>query len=128
MIYETNGTSGLESGAELSSHDSRRVAPDYSDVLDLIHILRQHPAGLRRWSVMRAIRIRREKSGSDVSLKFEDEIERAFRRHCADGAPAGGATAETALFYRPKDRAGEVWAMHPGRATDWLQAEVDRII
>jgi hypothetical protein len=126
MAYETNAISYLESQAELSSCESLRAAPDYSDLLDLVRILHQHPAGLRRWSVMRAIRVRREKSGRELSLKFEDEIERVFRKHCAEGAlPASGATAEAVLFYRPKDRAGEVWALNTGRAAEWLRADVD---
>lgn len=123
MAYETNEISYLEAQAGSSSCKSRRAAPEYFDLLDLVRILHQHPAGLRRWSVMQAIRTRREKSGREVSLKFEDEIERAFRRHCAEGGlPGRVVAAETALFYRPKDRAGEVWAMHAGRATEWLQA------
>jgi hypothetical protein len=126
MIYETNGISYLEAPAELSSYELHRAAPEYSDLLDLVRILLQHPAGLRRWSVMRSIRTRREKSGREVSLKFEDEIERAFRRHCADGGlPGGTVAAETALFHRPKDRAGEVWAVHAGRASEWLRANMD---
>jgi hypothetical protein len=122
MIYETNETSYPESHAELSSGASRRDAPD--DLLDLVRVLHRHPAGLRRWSVMRTIRAQREKAGREVSLKFEDEIERIFRRHCADDASAGkGLTVETALFHRPKDRAGEVWALNACRATELLQDE-----
>ena len=126
MVYETTEISYLEIRAERSPCESRRAAPEYSDVLDLVRTLHQYPAGLRRWSVMRAIRSRREKSGQELSHKFEDEIERAFRRHCAeDVLRAGGGAAGPALFYRPKDRAGEVWAVHAGHATEWLRADSD---
>lgn len=122
MEYETNEISYFETHAELSSCESRRAAPEYSDLLDIVRVLSQHPAGLRRWSVMRAIRTRRESSGREISHRFEDEIERAFRRHCAeDGLRAGGDAVEPALFYRPKERAGEVWAIHARRAADWLK-------
>lgn len=131
MVYETNEISCQETEAELSPCESRRAAPEHSDLLDLVRVLHQHPAGLRRWSVMRAIRTRREKLGREISPRFEDEIERVFRRHCADPVLPGRsctAAAETALFYRPKDRAGEVWALHAGRATEWLQARVNGAI
>ena len=126
MVYETDEISYMETQAELSPGAPRRTAPEHCDLVDLVGILLQHPAGLRRWSVMRAIRTRREKSGRELSLKFEDEIERAFRRHCADDAlPGAGTKPETALFYRPKDRAGEVWALRAERATEWLRADAN---
>ena len=86
---------------------------------DLLELLRARPAGLRRWSVMREMRARRERAGYDISLKFEDEVEWIFCRHCS-GDPMrmrlGDDTPE--LFHRPKDRSGEVWAALPADRPD----------
>jgi len=98
-------------------------------VVDLISVLRPHRRGLRRWSVMRALRTRREAAGRSIPLKFEDDVERAFRKLCA-GAEAfksGNHGAEEPLFYRPQERAGEVWAVHIDRAEAWLDDKGERI-
>jgi hypothetical protein len=125
MVYETNEISFPEARAELALPELRARIPDHPDLIDLVRVLHQHPAGLRRWSVMRAIRTRREKAGKEVSPRFEDEIERAFRKHCADAAmqDRGAKIAEIALFYRPKDRAGEVWALNTELGRELLPAE-----
>jgi hypothetical protein len=125
-------------GAELSVARSRT---NDSHLRDLVEVLRDHPSGLRRWSVMRLMRSRHELKGREVSQKFEDEVERAFRNRCASETPSetpSEANAETAaetavqvpgrlndvaLFYRPKERAGEVWAVFRERAEEWLRAE-----
>jgi hypothetical protein len=94
-------------------------------VVDLIRVLHTQPAGLRRWSVMRAIRKNRETSNRPIPQKFEDEVERAFRKFCADADPArnGGRPPETALFFKPKEKAGEVWAILADNAEVWLKGE-----
>jgi hypothetical protein len=83
---------------------------------ELIIALKPHPRGLRRWSVMRVMRENRRRLARDIPQKFEDDVERVFRRFCAGDAEAGGATSETAPFYRPRETAGEVWALHAERA------------
>ncbi len=85
--------------------------PDSQDslVAELITVLAPHPAGLRRWSVMRAIRRRRQAAARDIPFKLEADVERTFRLFCApDGARAPG----TARFSRPRDAVGEVWALN----------------
>lgn len=77
-------------------------------VEELIAALAPHPGGLRRWSVMRAIRKGREAVAREIPLKLEADVERAFRQFCRDdGMRASG----TALFCRPAEKAGEVWAL-----------------
>lgn len=88
-------------------------------VLELVNILGLHPGGLRRWSVMRAIRNERERASRDVPQKFEADVERIFRRFCAGTQARPGE----ALFYRPQEKAGEVWAVFPDRAEAWLEAQ-----
>ena len=82
---------------------------------ELIAVLAPHPHGLRRWSVMRTIRKNREAQSRDIPLKLEADVERTFRQFCADAADASMRTvaADKALFYRPAEKAGEVWALRP---------------
>lgn len=97
--------------------------------LDLVRVLLAHPGGLRRWSVMRAIRNRREKLGQEVSFKLEEKVERIFRQSCVDDIQSDGRKSSdprsAPLFYRPKDRAGEVWAIDGERARAWLDERGD---
>jgi len=108
-------------------HERKGMGP--SGLLDLIAVLRLHPKGLRRWSVMRAMRLKSEKAGREVSPKFEDDVERIFRRHCAgDPVRIGANDGTIELFHRPKDKAGEVWAVDLAKAKAWLgedDADVD---
>lgn len=94
-------------------------------VVNLIDVLRPHSQGLRRWSVMRAMRSRWEDADLPVSQKFEDDVERAFRRLCAgaDAFKNGPSGDDEAVFYRPGERAGEVWAVHEEQADVWLATD-----
>jgi hypothetical protein len=86
-----------------------RRAPRPTIVEELVAALAPHPKGLRRWSVMRAIRKSREAVSREIPLKLESDVERAFRQFCRDdGTRISGA----ALFCRPAEKAGEVWALN----------------
>jgi hypothetical protein len=88
----------------------RSSAPQATIVEELVAALAPHPGGLRRWSVMRAIRNSRHALSRDIPLKLETDVERTFRQFCrGDGAKTSG----TVLFYRPSETAGEVWALAP---------------
>jgi hypothetical protein len=108
---------------------ARKSCVDQSIVEELITVLAPQRGGLRRWSVMRAIRVIRERDLREIPQKFEDEVERTFRRYCADfgDGKSRNCTAETALFHRPREKAGEVWAVHVDRAHAWLENERSRI-
>ena len=123
MMYE-NTTRHGDSERGIRADQMRQPDPGQSYLLDLICILLESPAGLRRWSVMRAVRRRRVMAGEEPSFKLEDETERVFRKNCAGESLPGSSSAEDALFYRPKDRAGEVWAAHRERANAWLKAQM----
>jgi hypothetical protein len=66
---------------------------------------------------MRAIRADRGRNSREIPQKFEEQVERTFRRFCADPAeaPTRACAAENAPFYRPQGTAGEVWALFPDR-------------
>lgn len=110
---------------------SRRASLEHAYLRDLIEVLLPHPQGLRRWSVMQAIRARLKRSGGDVSLKLEDEVERLFRGLCAETCSAThrdpGRKSDAALFYRPQERAGEVWAVDASRASAWLACSEEQM-
>jgi hypothetical protein len=104
-----------ELGNELAA---RKLRTDLAILDELRAVLAAHPPGLRRWSVMRAIREDRERTGRDIPQNFEAEVERTFRRFCAGAYKKhGGGISGDALFCRPSEKAGEVWAILPDRAS-----------
>jgi len=116
-----------EQGSEVSAMEQevavRITRSEQPIVLELVKALMPHRGGLRRWSVMRAIRNERERASRDVPQKFEADVERVFRRFCA-GAESCQCTKGTELFFRPEEKAGEVWAVFPDRAEAWLMAQL----
>ena len=97
--------------ARHGTHGMSRDQARKSCLEDLVELLRAHPRGLRRWSVMREMRQRREKAGHEINLKFENEVEWIFNQHCSGNSRPGGEARD--LFYRPKERSGDVWAANP---------------
>jgi hypothetical protein len=97
-------------------------------VVELARLLLAHPGGLRRWSVMRAMRKAWEASQREVTQKFEDEVERNFRHFSADDdwTKSRERAPEDALFFRPREKAGEVWAANPDQARTWLAINTAR--
>jgi hypothetical protein len=95
---------------------SRRHVDDTS-LAELIIVLTAAPAGLRRWSVMRAMRKLAERHNREIAPKFENDVERVFRFYCEN---ADGPSSNEKFFYRPKEKAGDVWAVHCDRAKTWL--------
>ena len=70
---------------------------------------------------MRAMRKTWKSTPQEVSLKFEDEVERHFRYFSADDDCAKSPERKhDAIFFRPSDKAGEVWAVNLERVRDWL--------
>ena len=70
---------------------------------------------------MRAMRKACEGTQQEVSLKFEDEVERNFRYFSADDDCAKSPERRRdAIFFRPNDKAGEVWAANLEPVQAWL--------
>jgi hypothetical protein len=88
----------------------------------LIAVLKPHERGLRRWSVMRAMREHWKSHSRDIPIKFEQDIERVFRRYCIDHTESLVCSRDVAPFFRPRASAGEVWAMYPDRADALLSS------
>ena len=103
----------------------RRLEEDRLYLLELIGVLSRHPAGLRRWSIMRTIRKNREAAGLPIGQRMEDAVERVFRSHSADSKHFKNRhrAPDTALFHWPQGKSGGVWAVYPDRAEAWLKAE-----
>jgi enoyl reductase-like protein len=103
----------------------RRAETEHHYLLDLIEVLLPHPAGLRRWAIMRAMRKIHQSAERPISQKFEDEIERVFRNHCGDSAnfKKRKFPPEKALFHWPQGKAAGLWAVYPDKAEAFLKSE-----
>jgi hypothetical protein len=104
--------------------------PNQPILSELIEVLKQHPRGLRRWSVMRALRTDRSRVSREIPLKFEADVESVFRKFSADAVDAHArvCAVEHAPFYRPQNTAGEVWALRPEKAEALLGGNASQCI
>lgn len=114
-----NGEVPMDPGwpPEMNFTARQRNEEDRLYLLDLIRVLKAHPAGLRRWSVMRGIREYRKAAGLPIEQRMEDAVERLFRNHCADPEKSKkrNVAPDAALFYWPQGRQGGIWAVVPER-------------
>ena len=101
-----------------------RLKPDPAYVADLIGVLLPQPGGLRRWSVMRAIRARREKANQAHSPQIRRQGRARVPRLLCGRSAFSASRQRPRLFYRPKDKAGEVWAVYADKARAWLNSEL----
>ena len=117
MLHDRVNLFEPQRDSELVTRKSRTDAV----ILDELRtVLAAHPGGLRRWSVMQAIRKNRDRTGQDIPQNLEAEVERMFRRFCADAYKKhGGGISRDALFCRPSEKAGEVWAILPDCDAPW---------
>jgi hypothetical protein len=107
-----------------SDSEAIQLRHDAVILAELRAVLSAHPYGLRRWSVMQAIRKDRDRTGQDIHQNFEAEVERTFRRFCAnENTKLSDGGLKDALFFRPSERAGEVWAILPDRASSLRNKE-----
>lgn len=115
MTYDEDNIAVAE---QVAAAPVPRSSTEAQLLADLIQLLLKNPAGLRRWSVMRAMRTELARTNRSIPHKLEDDVERVFRRYSA--SPGDAVSARQALFFRPGEKAGEVWAVHPEPAQAWL--------
>jgi hypothetical protein len=83
---------------------------------DLVTVLLAHPGGLRRWTLMRAMRSLSEKANREITPRFEDDVERTFRHHCEGDSIRSSLSGDIpVIFFRPTDSVGEVWSVYADR-------------
>jgi hypothetical protein len=115
-----------EVGNELAT---KKLRSDTVILTELRAVLSAHPDGLRRWSVMQALRKRRSHTGQDIPQNFEAEVQRTFRRFCANVNPKhSDGVSKDALFFRPSEKAGEVWAILQDRTLSWRNEALVEVI
>jgi hypothetical protein len=115
-----------EPGNELAAI---KLRSDTAILTELRAVLSAHPDGLRRWSVKQAIRKGRSHAGQAIPQNFEAEVERAFRRFCANvNTKRSDDATNDALFFRPSEKAGEVWALLRDRASSWPNEALVEVI
>ena len=122
--FPTHSDDIIEEPARNAVRNRTRARFDRSLLNDLIAVLQENKAGLRRWSVMRAMRTRRARTGHEITPKFEDQVEYLFREYCITDPPREN---ETRPFFRPKDKAGEVWAVDDQRLRAFLETAHEHI-
>lgn len=113
---------GFEWGTALAKRT--RLDQESKYVFDLICALWPAPAGMSRSIVLHTVRRAWEKERRALPRKFDEAVQSAFNKHCADSKEfkKRDVPAAKALFYWPEGPGTGRWAMHRDRALDWLNS------
>lgn len=95
-------------------------------VLDLMEVLKPHPHGFARRSVLHTLEKNRQRDGLPIPPKFEEAVQSVYNRHCVDSMVFTKRKAHLSegLFYSPGGKGSGTWAVHPERAAAWLKMKL----
>jgi hypothetical protein len=94
---------------------------DHSWVADLIRVLAPQKFGMKRRMVIDAMwALRGPNPHLSVPKKFEQTVQSAFNRHCAQSLTFR-LPPEDGIFHWPQGKGAGVWAVHSDLATNWLK-------
>jgi hypothetical protein len=93
---------------------------------DLIAVLLPYPEGLRRALVIFELEKQRRQEGLPIPAAFKSAVQSSYNHYSQDSEifRKRGAPETESLFYSPAGKGSGRWAVHPGRALQWLKMKL----